>query len=180
ASAAASGSATGSADSSAASPTGSSATGSSASAGASSASTAGCSSAGTSATVSSTASSAGVSVSSVSFTFSSAISSSHLLGSALVLDRQDAGDLASRPAQPGARLEPAGRGLEADAEELLPTLAELLAELLVGHRPELVSFQRDPPPASRTSCVPGASGRRGEAPRGRAAPGRRRARTSRD
>src|SRR4029079_16898733 len=90
------------------------------------------------------------------------------------------GDLAPRPAQPGARLEPAGRGLEADAEELLPTLAELLAALLVGHRPERVSFQRDPPPASRTSCVPGASGRRGEAPRGRAAPGRRRARTSRD
>src|SRR4029078_10001563 len=152
---------------------------SSASAGASSASAAGCSSAGASATGSSAAPAAGVSVSSVSFTFSSAISSSHLLGSALVLDRQDAGDLAPRPAQTCVRLEPTGRGLEADPEELLPALAQLLVELLVRHRPELVSFQRDQPPASRTSCAPPASARRGGVPRAPAARERRRARTSR-
>src|SRR4029078_12543314 len=133
--------------------------------------TACCAAAGACARVSSTASSAGVSVSSVSFTFSSAISSSHLLGSALVLDRQDAGDLAPRPAQTGVRLEPTGRGLEADPEELLPALAQLLVELLVRHPPETVSFQRDQPPASRTSCAPAASARRGGVPRAPAAPG---------
>src|SRR4029450_7104109 len=88
------------------------------------------------------ASSAGASGSSVSFTFSSAIVSSHLLGSPLVLDRQDAGDLPPRVAQPCARLERAGRCPEADLEELLSALAELLVELLVGQRPQLFGLHR--------------------------------------
>src|SRR6187200_1893421 len=104
-----------------------------------------------------------------SFSFSSAISSSHLLGGAFVLDRQDAGDLAPRMAQPRARVERAGGGLEANLEELLPALAELLLELVVRQRSQVVSFQRDRPPASRTWSSPAASARRGGAPRARAA-----------
>src|SRR5262249_23743545 len=70
--------------------------------------------------------------------------------STLVLDGQDARDLALCQAQPRAVLERAGRRLEAQVEELLTRLGHLLLELLVAELPQLSSSQRDPPPASRT------------------------------
>ena len=96
---------------------------------------------------------------------------------ALVAHGQDAGDLALRGAQPRAVLERAGRGLEAEVEELLARLGHLAVELLVGQVTQLPSSQRDQPPASRTSSSRAASGPRGAAPPWRAARARRPART---
>ena len=79
------------------------------------------------------ASSAGSSgVSSISFTFSVSSGISLLSSVALVLDGQDAGDLALGMAQACAVLEHAGRRLEVQVEELLAGLGHLAAELVVG------------------------------------------------
>src|SRR5439155_7349237 len=73
----------------------------------------------------------------------------------------------------------AGRGLEAQVEELLACLGHLLIELLVREIAQLFSFQRDPPPSSRLSSSAEASLPPGEAPPSQAARARPRARTSR-
>ena len=98
----------------------------------------------------------------------------------LVADGQDAGDLALGEPQARAVLERAGRGLEAQVEELLPDLLEVLRQLGVGS--DLAAgarspIQRDPPPASRSSSSPTAWCPRGGAPPWRAARERRPART---
>src|SRR5262245_14998306 len=126
----------------------SSAAGSSASAGGSaSASTTG------SASAPGAISSAGASLSVVSsisvFSVSSAISS--VPSFTLVLDGQDARDLALGVAQARAVLEHAGRRLEVQVEELLTGLGHPAVELVVGHGPQLSSSQRDQPPCGRTS-----------------------------
>src|SRR6266508_4065502 len=69
----------------------------------------------------------------------------------LVPHRQDARDLAFRELQARGVLERAGRRLEAEVEQLLTPLCELVLKLVVGHVPQLSSSQRDPPPVSRTS-----------------------------
>ena len=126
-------------------------------------------------------SSAAVSVSSVSFTFSSAICFLTPSGQCpLVLDRQDAGDLAPRLAQTGARLERAGRGLEANPEELLPASRPASRRAPRPSSPcSSSAFKEISLPLHEPRPAPAASARRGGAPRGRAARERRRARTSR-
>src|SRR6187455_1472480 len=112
------------------------------------------------------------------FSVSSAMS---LLSSVtLVLDGQDARDLALCVAKARAVLEHAGRRLEVQVEELLACLGHLAAKLIVGQGSQLSSSQRDPPPCARTSSSAEASAPRAGAPPWRAARRRRRARTSRD
>src|SRR6185436_9467900 len=68
----------------------------------------------------------------------------------LVADGENTCDLALRRPDPGAVLERAGGGLEAEVEELLATLAERPLQLVVGHLAERSSFQRDQPLSSRS------------------------------
>src|SRR4029453_19513664 len=86
-------------------------------------------------------------------------------------DGQNACDLALRGAQPGTVVECAGRGLEAEVEQLLAALAERPLKLVVCHVAELPSFQRDQPLSSRSWSSPATSGSRAAAPPWRAAPG---------
>ncbi len=101
-----------------------------------------------SATASSPDASTGVSLSISSvFFFFSAIRSHLLERCPLVLDREDAGDLPLRQSNPRAVLERAGGRLEAQVEQLAPSLPELCVELLVAQGTQLLSSQRDQPPA---------------------------------
>src|SRR4029450_11065687 len=68
----------------------------------------------------------------------------------LEADCQNACDLGVRGTQPGTVVECAGRGLEAEVEELLAALAERPLKLVVCHLAELPSFQRDQPLSSRS------------------------------
>src|SRR5688572_13270052 len=95
------------------------------------------------------------------------------------LDRQDPGDVMLRERQARRRVERSGRHLEAEIEEVLPTLGEPLHELLVRQVPQLSSPQRDQPLSSRTWSSPAASCPRGAWRPWRAARARRPARTSR-
>src|SRR6266545_3589197 len=96
---------------------------------------------------------------------------------ALDAHREDARDLPLRELQPRAVLERARRGLEAQVEQLLPPVGQGVLQLVVAHVPQVPSFQRDPPPASRTSSSVRASSRRAAALPSRATRARRRART---
>src|SRR5262249_27655734 len=115
-------------------------------------------------------------VSSISvFSVSSAIS---LLSSVtLVLDGQDACDLALRVAQARAVLEHAGRRLEVEVEELLAGLGPPAIELVVAQGAKFSSSQRGQPPSARTWSSAGASDRRVGAPPSRGARRHPRART---
>src|SRR5262249_13633617 len=101
-----------------------------------------------------------------------------LLGFAVVLHGQDAGDLALGELQPRGVLERAGGRLEAEVEQLLPRVGQPVLQLVVGQVTHVPSPQTDHHPrASRTSTSRAASARRGAALPWQAAPTRRRART---
>ena len=102
------------------------------------------------------------------------------LGFALGLDGQDPRDLALRQLQARAVLERAGHRLEAEVEELLPAFGQPVVELVVRQISNSLGLvKRAQPLSSPLWFSPTASGPRGEALPLRAAPARRRARTSR-
>ena len=106
-----------------------------------------------------------------SFSFSSAITWSPVRARARGARSGCARSRAWRAACPQASLERAGRRLEAQVEEFLPRLRQLLVEvLLVPGVYSSLSSQRDQPLASRTCSRPAACAPRGAAPPWPAAP----------
>src|SRR5262249_38757876 len=84
----------------------------------------------------------------------------------LAQDRQRAGDVTPRLAEPRRILGDAHRELEAEVEDLLGQLADLLPDLVLAQIPPLRRFHRSPLTApargSRTSSGSPSSGRRSE------------------
>ena len=119
------------------------------------------------------------------FAFSWRLSSTLDVDAALARDRQAAREVALRRVEPGGVLELSRRVLEAEVEDLLARLADELDQLVVGEIVYLVDAFISPrsptsrPRGGRTWSSREACGRPGASPRGRAAPARRRARTSR-
>src|SRR5262249_29409587 len=125
----------------------------------------------------------GATVSSVvSFSVSdiSLASSGRLFCLTLGHDREDAGDLALGELEARRVLERAGHGLEPQVEQLLAALREAVLQVVVRQLSQFpCPSQRAQPLSSQLWSSPTASDRQGGALPSRAAPVRRRARTSR-